>query len=241
MCARLPDRWKKRLIYFFCAGLLIGYVAVAGIAFMPNVSPAYEGYYIDETMDEWPGVNGFEYQLGDRIYFGSADQPAGALDATGRLSGWYGIERWGRWVAGERGSVYMRLQPPVEHRLTLSVAARGVSENRTRSVSVLVNGERVGTITATVGETSTYHVQIPAAVAQNTSTDHLLEITFVVQNPVSPAQLGPSDDTRQLGFGVVWLELDTIVSVRSPERYPLSRSGRNLFKSYDRHYSRGQQ
>jgi hypothetical protein len=77
-----------------------------------------------------------------------------------------------------------------------------VSDKHTLPVSVLVNGEKVGRITEF--KNGTAELTLPSRIV---TRERLLTVTFVINNPVSPAELTNSGDTRQLGLGVTWIEI----------------------------------
>ncbi len=45
----------KILLYSACAGLIVFYAITLKIGGNPDVSENYRAFYIDHTIDEWPG------------------------------------------------------------------------------------------------------------------------------------------------------------------------------------------
>jgi hypothetical protein len=139
--------------------------------------------------------------VGEKIDFGS-----GGNSAPFKLKGWGGAEAWGSWTIASAASLIIPT-PSSPHglRLVLDTVAFLPRASDTKRLTVIVNGTQLGTVDYDQ-ETSarTLSFDLPAQVLH----DPFLSIEFAIDKPLSPKELGLSDDTRKLGIGVHWMKLE---------------------------------
>ena len=91
------------ICYVVSAALNIFYLLVLWGARTPDVNWAYQLYYIDKEINIWPGIDGFNYTLGDIILM---DQEQKRCE-----SGWGAIEAGGRWTQNGEATMYFDQLP----------------------------------------------------------------------------------------------------------------------------------
>lgn len=198
----IPDtsRWQA-VCFILSALLIIHYGAVGWIALNPTVSEGYEQYYMG-PLSSYPGEEIEEYEPSEKIYFDSGKSDRGVFDAENYMIGWYIQESWGTWSQGKQSTLLLNINNQTDSEYILRINGQPMSEKHTFPVGVLVNNEKVGDITEF--ENGTAELTIKSHIV---SEEKFNNITFVVNDPTSPAELGDSTDTRQLGLGVTWIEL----------------------------------
>lgn len=199
----------RRVLYYGISFLLVvAYVAVAGLALNPDVSPEYRQYYVEGNVESWPGENGLDYEPGTRLYFG-ANASNETVELEHRGKGWSAKESWGAWSRGTEAHLVFILDDRPSSGLNLSVNATGFAENDTQIADVVVNGDRLTSMRVSTEGIDTYRLLIPERFLETTRNgDGLLHVVFRIRNPVSPKELGVNDDSRRLGLGVQWIELE---------------------------------
>jgi hypothetical protein len=150
------------------------------------------------------------YEMGTRIDLSS---PSSARFLG---YGWSQAEPTARWT--ERGkaivyfklddeSVLSRMPPSQAASLIVRMAPFLVSGNVDHQrVRIKVNGHGLLTLTLGTNETNEYFVPVWAGLL---ASENVLE--FELPDADSPKRLGVSQDTRQLGISVQWLQLDRVV------------------------------
>jgi hypothetical protein len=134
----------------------------------------------------------YSYQLGTTIDF------AAGGDFNHGVSGWSYREPTGMWSIDKTAQLLFQLEQPPCWDLTLvaQFAAFVVPQHPKTSVDVEVNGTPVGHWALTSTVPTTQRVHVPREVAG----DGELKVTFRIDAPPSPATLGLSKDTRNLGI-----------------------------------------
>lgn len=121
--------------------------------------------------------------------------------------GWSTPEDWGTWSAARLCSLRLSIRPVPVSPIMVALACRGfvTAAHPTLVVSAQMGAaapvERVFTTAAPAGE---WRLPLdPAGFAPDGS----VRIRFTISDPCSPAELGASDDTRQLGLGIerLWI------------------------------------
>ena len=98
---------KKVLLYLLSSILFIGYIVILVLSMKPNVSWEYELYYITKEIDIWPGLHGFNYELGTKIETVLENE-----DNCKRFEkGWGPFERNGLWSDGLESKIYFNNLP----------------------------------------------------------------------------------------------------------------------------------
>ena len=138
-------------------------------------------------------------RIGETIGFSKGGNGADYL-----LRGWASQEEWGVWTNGSEAVIGMR--PQFKERtagdLLLTIEARGfVSPKHPRlAVEVFANGIKVAgwQLSLEVGAGELV-ARVPRALVLEEGN---LRVTFIIKNPISPKELGISDDYRRLGLGL---------------------------------------
>ncbi|AIY44138.1 Permease of the drug/metabolite transporter [Collimonas arenae] len=145
------------------------------------------------------------YQFGEAVSF--------SKDGTGEkfiLDGWSPAEDWGRWTGARTASLIMRVAAAEGSAIDLEFNSRAflVPTHQTLNVLVFVNDQKLGTFKYQYpldAADSVRTVKIPGDLVAKSKG--LLKIEFEMENPVSPASLGLSADSRNLGLGLTGLAL----------------------------------
>jgi GT2 family glycosyltransferase len=111
--------------------------------------------------------------------------------------GWAHPDERGIWTQGSRSQLALALDGIGErdHVLALSLGSICVATGASLRVEALVNGERVATRDFNYGDPE-WHIELPAGAA----ADGEVDLTFEVQEPSTPLELGWSSDERRIGI-----------------------------------------
>ena len=127
------------------------------------------------------------------------------------INGWSQVEGWGVWSQGTVADVLISLPPNFGKDIILHGDWQGfvTVDHPHQIIDVFVNNEKLGNLSFEFGREHTNHeITIPTRVFNNsTSQTH---IRFLINSPVSPASLGLSSDTRQLGIGLFSLQFNLL-------------------------------
>jgi hypothetical protein len=134
------------------------------------------------------------YELGTRLDFTQVDNK-GYLGA-----GWYGPETDRQWAAAE-GVVKFRLATVEPLRLRMSAFTLKPKQK----FQVRLNDRDLGQREGTVDEATVMEFDLPVEALQEINT-----LTLVVPDACSPQSLNGDPDSRILGVGMVWMELDPL-------------------------------
>lgn len=147
-----------------------------------------------------------DYILGQVIHLTSSASPQPSCNHFCR-EGWSTPEPQSTWTDGETATLKFGLQAQPESDLTLRVtAAPFLSPAHPRQkVRVLANGTEVGVWEMSTPSIQELEVTIPKALAFRPGD---LDVSFVFDAPVSPAESGVGSDTRLLGLSVTTLVLE---------------------------------
>lgn len=216
----------KRLdiLCWIVSGILISiYVYILYLGLFPNVCKEYQMYYIDETLVDWPGYNGLNYTLGEKLYFG--------LDYDNTLKnrglGWGNKESKACWTDGTEAKLYFDLSNSNEKSLVLSFE---IEQCLTDKVDVIANEVLLGTIQK---NDKIFMAIIPKESIKN----GFLELTFIIDEPIRPCDVSDSLDQRQLGVMLKSVEInamkqvcDEIVSFTFNENLQMNEISANDFQ-----------
>jgi glycosyltransferase involved in cell wall biosynthesis len=121
-------------------------------------------------------------------------------------SGWGEPEHWGTWsVAPEATLAFQFTKPPCRALvLGVSVCMLSVEGHREMRVRVLAAGQLLATWLLNSKKIKHFDVEIPA---EKLSVPEL-KITFEMDKPVCPAEIGISSDNRKIGIGIKKLSLE---------------------------------
>jgi hypothetical protein len=150
-------------------------------------------------------ASNFSYQLGSDIVFNSeGNSPL----FTG--AGWGNPETWGRWTDGREASLNIPLDtatltPESDLILTAELHAFVFESHPRQTFIIKANGTQIGGGEFKLG-TAPYEITatIPASVARMKTP---LQLTIALENPISPARMGLSNDNRMLGLGLQRLRI----------------------------------
>ncbi|HVW56179.1 MAG TPA: DUF6311 domain-containing protein [Rhizobiaceae bacterium] len=180
------------------------------------------------------GINVVELKNGGIAYSGSYDTNANAkmsaaagdvlkcppvmagvrvlLDQSALLtrciltSGWSGPEAWGTWSEGKTAKLRIKLERPLEGDAKIEIAATAFGRSTVQNIAFDSDGRPIATISLPVREKDEISLLVPHEAIQNGT----IELTAHIGDPVSPKELGGSDDSRQLGFAVMSLRVDPV-------------------------------
>lgn len=164
MHAYRPRLWHVVFVLLFGGFELV----VLWLALNPNVSDAYRAYYIDRSASCFPReervATGY-YPLGAPVSF-VPDRNGYARD-TLRWCGFIAANKQGIRSFGDYGILRLKFDVPNEDLLlTFSSFANTTSKDPQREVGVVVNGERLATLTYADGKRVNGRVIIPEATAK---------------------------------------------------------------------------
>ncbi len=139
-------------------------------------------------------------QTSIQIEFGAGKSGMGML-----IEGWLGPEA--DYVWGERHATLMIPLPSAgightKTSLILDIYVFKGNPGLSNSVTVFVNGERVGEVVSSRGESPAYRrivFDVPAKLIESGTT---AKITFETSNPMRPSDHGAKGDSRLLGFAL---------------------------------------
>jgi hypothetical protein len=133
-----------------------------------------------------------EYRFGERIDFTQSGNARAYM-----LSGWSTPEEWACWTDGPTAELLLRLDSLPNQPLELISTVDPFCPGSELKVGVTINGvSRTEWRFSASGRTQNVQALVPSESLQSKT----LHIRFHIDRPVSPAQLGLSDDTRALGL-----------------------------------------
>ena len=101
------ENYINVFLYILSFILVSFYLVIMVLAIKPNISWEYELYYITKETDVWPGNNGYEYKLGDKIRTVLENR-----EFCKRLGkGWGNIEEDGCWSKEDESKIYFSSIP----------------------------------------------------------------------------------------------------------------------------------
>jgi hypothetical protein len=147
-----------------------------------------------------------------RLKAGSDLQPGSGLESVLR-SGWCSLENWGVWSNGCRALIRVSFQQettfPVSIEMDLIVFK---PVNQSSSLAIALGSHKATALRFesfpnmdTSRSLSSFH-SFPV-MAEDLSTELWTDIVFHIERPVSPAELGLSEDRRKLGVGIKRLKV----------------------------------
>lgn len=166
----------------------------------PRVDDDYRNYYIDRSWSCFPRLISFHYPLGEPVTF-VKDRPGYERDSI-RWCGFMPAKVDGIKSFGDYGILKLKFTPPDEPLLlTFSSWANTNSTKPARDVTVVVNGQPLGTITFKDAKRVNGKIVIPEAVAK-ASPDGIMEVRFEVPR-IAPPGTNTEPVTLQLRLEAV--------------------------------------
>ena len=117
-------------------------------------------------------------------------------------NGWSPGEKWGRWAVGDQAELELYLPKHLRRNLILELRAGGfvVKPLHSKTITdILVNFCTVKRLIFKNNGLDNYQLRIPSSCLNNSGA---LRVVFKNLTPISPRQLGVSQDSRLLGIGV---------------------------------------
>lgn len=146
------------------------------------------------------GMSEFEtfYRLGQRIHFSKNHQN----DAPFLFGGWSTQESWGTWSMGSSAVMKLPLPKAAATKLDLNIRGFLGKEQAHQKVDIFINDVFIKKVTFANDE----HQLIELDISKLATNQNLLTLRFEIEHPVSPYELGISEDKRKLGIGVRWAQ-----------------------------------
>ena len=151
-------------------------------------------------------ISNLAVPMGTDILFSAAG--AGAIFL---LDGWSTPEPWGTWTEGKNSHLILPLPAGADIRpMRLSINAQGLlgKGHPSQTVTVSVNGVAVGQIRFDDVHNSGWRTLPVPLSALTRGRQGLLDVSFEIERPVRPADLGMGQDDRELGMGLIAMRLD---------------------------------
>jgi GT2 family glycosyltransferase len=169
-----------------------------------------------------------DYRIGDTIDFSDS------ISSRRFLAGaWGETESWGAWTVGPHAGLTLRIDADPAEPLILNVLAQAFLTGMHPRVCVSVSaaGRQVAEWVFDLRTRRSSRLRwcqatIPARIGHDRNTP--LEISFMVDAPVSPLVLGLSADERMLGLGLCKLSLDRRAKMPWTRLIRLCRRRRSL-------------
>ena len=138
------------------------------------------------------------YKLDQKIDFSNNYQN----DAPFLFDGWSTPESWGTWSMGSSAMMQLPLPKAAATKLDLKIRAFLGKERAHQKVDIFINEVLIKKVTFSNDEDQLIELDIPKV----TADQNLLTLRFEIEHPVSPYELGISEDRRKLGIGVRWAQ-----------------------------------
>jgi hypothetical protein len=147
---------------------------------------------------------------GERLHIrpGEPIEVADVSDYGGFRAGWMLYpDQAGVWTEGSRAELALAFEGirDSDYALTLSLGSICVRPDASLNVEALLNGENAAARSLRHGDAE-WRIESPATVP----ADGEVDLTFVVEEPTSPLELGWSEDDRRLGFFLRALTLEAV-------------------------------
>lgn len=145
------------------------------------------------------------YRVGDIIDFSNK-----GTSTRYCIAGWSGAEGWGRWTDGTKATLRLWIVNGDYRSLGLMLYSGGYVNGKhlSEQVDIKVNGTIIDHMTfREVDGDAKPHRHLFAIPEDVLRSDHILRVTFIIHQPASPQQLNLGDDSRNLGVGVVSMQV----------------------------------
>ena len=138
-----------------------------------------------------------EVNLNKAILFSKGGEGAELLG-----SGWSQPEIWGVWSDGGLATIFFPKPEKVAKKLHIDLRAFVSPANPIQDIAILVNNQLLREYKLDKAEGNLLTLELPA------STDNFYKITFQIQAPARPFDLGLNEDRRLLGIGLISAKLE---------------------------------
>ena len=147
----------------------------------------------DLQIDSLPTV----VKLNQAISFGKGGEGVELLG-----SGWSQPEIWGVWSDGGLATIFISKPEKVAKKLLIDLRAFVSPTNPFQNIAISVNDQLLREYKLDKAEGNLLTLELPA------STDNFYKITFQIQAPARPFDLGLNKDRRLLGIGLISAKLE---------------------------------
>jgi len=210
------DEWASNpdLVIFFdprrdMLATIDGYsVFVPGwISCKDGCPEVFKGLPLDwYVFKSWPEVEGGllikrippRFNSEEMLYFNSSGKGLPTL-----LGGWSSPENWGVWTKDKEANLLLPSPEHGEKYLILNVRALITDAHPVQIVSVFLNGVFQRKFSLTKGEGNLIDIDLSLL----PPSKNRFTVELKIDNPMSPKELGLSEDFRKLGIGLVSAEL----------------------------------
>jgi hypothetical protein len=123
---------------------------------------------------------------------------------------WSHAESWGAWARSKSAGIRFDFGTPIGKDVNLLIDGRAFLHKALNQleVRILVNGEQVGTIRYDeLSSSGVRQVQVPKRIIEKNGSK--VDVSFSFDALFSPKQLGLSEDTRKIGFGLSSISFQT--------------------------------
>jgi hypothetical protein len=144
------------------------------------------------------------YQIGETVNFEEGGNASYFL-----TEGWSLSEKWGTWTDASYSEIVLPLTTPVDGDLALSFEFRPYIKPKKPNLkfSVIVNGSQLESLTVDKEGLLNLEMTIPR---NSLSEADRISISFDIEDPKSPKEMGYSIDGRKLGLGMKQLTVSRI-------------------------------
>ena len=165
-----------------------------------------DGFYVlapnwkilaNDTLNKnYAGITQFAplFGLDQMIYFSDQNKNS----APFLFEGWSTPENWGIWSNGSTAIMKLPLPRATAKELVISMKAFVSKNHPQQQVSIFMNDMLTKKLTLNADKYQLVELDIPRSVAEQ----GLLTLRFEMNHPISPEELGISQDKRKLGIGI---------------------------------------
>ena len=125
------------------------------------------------------------------------------------VSGFYDIEKWGRWTKGNEASLSFRVYSPSDVKVKIYPIYYLNKKHPNLNFSVYVNNKLYKK------ESITHNKPLDLIIKANDITQTgKIKLTFIIENPGNPKQLLLANDNRNLGIGIKSIEIEPLLPLQ---------------------------
>lgn len=125
------------------------------------------------------------------------------------VSGFYDIEKWGRWTKDNEASVSFQVYRPTDVKVRFIPMYYLNEKHQNLKFSVYVNNKLYKKESVTKDKPLELMIK-----ASDISQTGEIKLKFIIENPGNPKQLSIRNDNRNLGIGIKSIEIEPLLSLR---------------------------
>jgi len=135
-----------------------------------------------------------QYAMGTKVDFGKNGTSEHFI-----VKGWSKQEDGHRWTSGSEAVLGFKAAAFKNQDILVTATGRGISPGvgKTQQIDVKANGILIAT-----WQLSSVSQLLQAKISKKMNNSDILTLTFIIKKPVSPLELGLSDDSRKLGLAL---------------------------------------